>query len=75
MDRDDVPSLVEPHIGYVAQTKSAIAKLGISVQDAMLIAASWAALVAFILYPELQLMVFGVVVSGVAILNRTRKDV
>lgn len=75
MDRDDAPFIVEPDVSPAASSGIVFAQLSISAQDAMLIAASWGALISFIFYPELQLIVFGATVSGVAVLNRTGKRV
>lgn len=75
MDRDDAPFIFEPDASPAAPTGIVFEKLNISAQDAMLIAASWGALISFIFYPELQLIVFGATVSGVAVLNRTGKQI
>lgn len=75
MDRDDAPFIFEHDAGPAAPTGIDFEKLSISAQDAMLIAAAWGALISFIFYPELQLIVFGATVAGVAVLNRTGKRI
>jgi hypothetical protein len=75
MDRDDTPFVFERDASPAAQAGIDFEKLGISAQDAMLIAAAWGALISFIVYSELQLIVFGATVLGVAALNRTGKRV
>lgn len=71
MDRDDAPFIFERDAGPTASTGFVFEKLSISAQDAMLIAAAWGALISFIFFPELQLIVFGATVACVAVLNRT----
>ena len=75
MDRDDAPFEGEPRVVRTDRSCDVFGRLGISVQHALLIAASWAALAAFIFYPELQLIAFGATVLGLALLNRAREDV
>lgn len=71
MDRDDAPFIFEQDAGPAAPAGFGFEKLGISAQDALLIAAAWGALISFIVYPELQLIVFGATVLGVAVFNQT----
>jgi hypothetical protein len=75
MDRDDAPFEGEPQVVRADRNRDVFGRLGISVQHALLIAASWAVLAAFIFYPELQLIAFGATVLGLALLNRAREDV
>lgn len=75
MDHDDTPFVFERDASPTAPTETGFEKLGISAQDAMLIATSWGALISFIVYSELQLIVFSATVFGVAVLNRNGKRV
>lgn len=47
MDRDNAPLIIERDVGPAAPTVIDFEKLSISAQDAMLIAASWGALMFF----------------------------
>jgi len=75
MNRDDAPFEGEPQVVRTDRNWDVFGRLGLSPQHAILIAASWAVLAAFILYPALQLIAFGAAVLGVALVNRANEDV
>ena len=75
MDRDAAPSEGEPQVVRSDRNWDVFGRLGLSAQHAVLIAASWAVLAAFILYPTLQLIAFGATVLGLALINRANEDV
>ena len=78
MDRDDASftaetTAVERSGDCAFQAEISMATSRLSALDAILIATSWAALVSFVVYPQLQVIAFGVTVVGVAILSRAGK--
>lgn len=75
MDRDDAPFEDEPQVVRTDRNWDVFARLGVSPQHAVLIAASWTVLAAFILFPELQLITFGATVLGLALVNRANGNV
>ena len=74
MDCDEAPQIISHDAGVAAPAKVKGENAFTSAQDVILIAVSWAVLVAFFLFLTLQLIDFGAVICGVGRLNKARKD-
>lgn len=75
MHHDDAPSAIETRAVRAAWTCDHFARPRMSGRYSVLIAAAWIGFVAFILYPELQLIAFGAVMLGVALVKRANESV
>ena len=75
MDQDHTISDRETRVVRAAWNGDAFATPGMSGRCSVLIAASWIGFVGFILYPELQLVSFGAVMLGLALVKRANESV